>query len=198
MSPIIERVFTDNEEKIEEYAKRNKPHLPSSNKSHHHNLISSSNNSNNNNLSDIRSMQQKIKKLQHKSDYLQAVNSVYLDMLQGKEIEGFDNIITNYRHKQTSSQNHRPQQSYYLPSSNTLPYPYPYQPYMYVNPQAPNLLPKINNLIPVQNKPSKRKYLHRNKSYGEFMIDKYSDKYLEQTKQSLQLFDQGLREYFCK
>ena len=147
-------------------------------------------------------MQNKIKKLQHKSDYLQAVNSVYLDMLQGKEIEGFDNVITHYRHKQRSPQNQRPQQSYDLPSSNTspylYPYPSPYQPYMYINPQAPNLLPKINNLIPVHNRPSKRKHLHKTKSDGDFMIDKYSDKYLEQTKQSLQLFDQGLREYFCK
>ena len=69
---------------------------------------------------------------------------------------------------------------------------------MYINPQAPNILPRINNLIPVHNRPSKRRNLLRTRSDGDFMIDKYSDKYLEQTKQSLQLFDQGLREYFCK
>jgi hypothetical protein len=199
VSPIVERVFTDNEEKIEEYKNPKKQHIPSSNKSHH---ISSNNNSNDTNLNDIKAMQHKLKKLQHQSDYLQAVNSVYLDMLQGKNIEGFDNSIANYKHKQPSSQHNRQHQSYYLPSSNTSPYIYPYaapyQPYMYINPQAPNILPRINNLIPVHNRPSKRRNLLRTRSDGDFMIDKYSDRYLEQTKQSLQLFDQGLREYFCK
>ena len=46
VSPIVERVFTDNEEKIEEYKNLKKQHIPSSNKSH---PISSNNNSNDTN-----------------------------------------------------------------------------------------------------------------------------------------------------
>ena len=170
---IIERVFTDHGIQKEENAP----------------------NTDLNVCNEIKTMQQKIRDLQYKSEYLQAVNSVYLDMLKGKKLDNFKKLFSHQKTKKKAPE-------FLYPLSNHYEQFSPYQPYLLINPQTPQMLPKINNLIPLQYQPitntKKRSKIHHSRSQDEYFSNRYSDEYLEKTKRSLQLFDQGLREYFCK
>ena len=171
---IVERVFTDDGNKKED---NNSP------------------NTDLNVCNEIKTMQRKIKDLQYKSEYLQAVNSVYLDMLKGKKLDNFKNFFSRQKLKKKAPE-------FLNPLSSRYEQPLPYQPYLFINPQTPQILPKINNLIPLQYQPNKkihkRNKVYRSRSQDEYFSNRHSDEFLEKTKHSLHLFVQGLREYFCK
>lgn len=78
----------------------------------------------------------------------------------------------------------------------------PYQPYIIVNPQVPQVPPEVPQYIPVypviQPQPIVQPQLIKSQSQPDFSLDSYSNQYLQNAKDSLKALDRGLQGYFCK
>ena len=80
----------------------------------------------------------------------------------------------------------------------------PYQPYIIVNPQVPQIPPEVPQYIPVypiiQQKPQtiSLPQLVKSQSQPDFSMNRYSNQYLQNAKDALKALDRGLQGYFCK
>lgn len=80
----------------------------------------------------------------------------------------------------------------------------PYQPYILVNPQVPQVPPEVPQYIPVypiiqsQAQPTIQSQLIQSQSQPVFTLNRYSNQYLQNAKDSLKALDRGLQGYFCK
>ena len=140
-------------------------------------------------------LRQKIINLENKSNKLEAVNGIFLDMIKNK-------MIPNKQ-----SDNINQPSSIVNPSRSIDISQQPYQPYIIVNPQIPQVQvpqvpPEIPQYIPVypviQPQPIVQPQLIKSQSQPDFSLDRYSNQYLQNAKDSLKALDRGLQGYFCK
>ena len=144
----------------------------------------------NDNNDSLDKLKQKIINLENKSNKLEAVNGIFLDMIKNK-------MIPN---KQSDNIN-QPSSIVNPPRSIDIPQQ-PYQPYIIVNPQVPQVPPEVPQYIPVypviQPPPIVQSQLIKSQSQPDFSLDRYSNQYLQNAKDSLKALDRGLQGYFCK
>ena len=137
-------------------------------------------------------LKQKIINLENKSNKLEAVNGIFLDMLRNKMVPNKPNEINNPPSLLNPSR------------SLDIPQQQPYQPYILVNPQVPQVPPEVPQYIPVypviQQKPQPiaLPQLVKSQSQPDFSLNRYSSQYLQNAKDSLKALDRGLQGYFCK
>ena len=146
----------------------------------------------NDNNDSLDQLKQKIINLENKSNKLEAVNGIFLDMLRNKMVPNKPNEINNPPSLLNPSR------------SLDIPQQQPYQPYILVNPQVPQVPPEVPQYIPVypviQQKPQPiaLPQLVKSQSQPDFSLNRYSNQYLQNAKDSLKALDRGLQGYFCK
>ena len=141
----------------------------------------------NDNNDSLDQLKQKIINLENKSNKLEAVNGIFLDTIRNKMIPNKPNEIVNQPVSNFSKSIDIPQQ--------------PYQPYIIVSPQVPQEVPQYIPVYPVmQQKPQPiaLPQLVKSQSQPDFSLNRYSNQYLQNAKDSLKALDRGLQGYFCK
>ena len=140
---------------------------------------------NDNNEELLDQLRQKIINLENKSNKLEAVNGIFLDTIRNKMIPNKPNEIVNQPVSNFSKSIDIPQQ--------------PYQPYIIVSPQVPQEVPQYIPVYPViQPQPIVQPQLIKSQSLPDFSMDRYSNQYVQNVKDSLKALDRGLQGYFCK